>query len=148
MLLDFMSEPEWKWKCQEKSAAICQCHAMHFESYTIYFLLTQPSVCACVCVCLYRCFLHACFFWRKLWKVTRRYCRGGQISVKGLVEKEANSAVVIWSYHLQGQRLLMDGEVPLSSVFLNLKIIQRSMRKGKNRYNVNYGCHNKRTGTC
>lgn len=45
------------------------------------------------------------------------------------------------------ETVLMDREVSWSSVFLNLKIIRRSMRRGKNRYKVNYGHHNKRTGT-
>lgn len=68
------------------------------------------------------------FLWRGLLKRRRR---------------RETQPVVIWSYHLHGQ----DRQVPLSSVFLDLKIIQRSMKRGKNRYKVNYGCHNKRTGT-
>lgn len=71
--------------------------------------------------------------------------------MKRLVEKEkeeGNSA----SGHLilspaGSETVLMDRQVPLSSVFLGLKIIQRNMKRGKNRYKVNYGCHNKRTGT-
>lgn len=63
-------------------------------------------------------------------------------------EKKGNSASgpLILS-PARSETVLMGREVPLRSVFLNLKIIRRSTRRETSRYNANYGCHNKRMGT-
>lgn len=122
---------------------------MHFENYTIRFPLA-PCNHVSVCMCLYRHFF-TCFFLLKetvirdlmiLLKRTNFYEKACWKEKKG---NSASGPLILSP--ARSETVLMGREVPLSSVFLNLKIIRRSTRRETSRYNANYGCHNERMGT-